>query len=486
MVFRTSLKGLLGIICGTSLWAFSEQTVFAQGYCRDDVAERIDAIANRPELTQAHIGILVEEQGKTTLERQVVIERNIDQWFVPASTLKLLTTAAALQQLGPDFQIHTSVYKTQQEDKTQLYIIGRGDPTFTDSDLDNLVQQIKQQGIQHIDQLWGYDGYFPGRTVHPNWEWEDVLAGYGASANGLILNENAIGVTLYPTDIGQPLRVEWQDENQVNRWQINNTSRTVAAGEPITADIGRAWSQPLLHVFGHLTVNASPDAFALAITQPGSHFIEQFKARLVQTGITVDATNLTISWPSLELSEVANVSSPPLFEWISKINQNSNNLYTEALLKSLGITTDNPEDATEAGIELVKETLTNLGINENSYQMVDGSGLSRHNLVTPQTLVDTLQAMAYITHSELYRSSLSTAGDGGGLNYRYRNAPIQVQLQAKTGYVSNNESLAGYLQPENYEPLVFSIFLNNANLSATGMRQIIDEMVLTIAQLSDC
>lgn len=484
MIFRTCLKGLLGLVFGTSLWLSSERTAFAQGYCREDVAARVDEIANRPALTQAHIGILVEQQGQTTAERRVIIERNTDKWFVPASTLKLLTTAAALQHLGPDFQIKTSVYATRQDSKTQLYVIGRGDPTFTDTDLDSLVQQIVQQGIQHIDQLWGYDGYFPGRTVHPNWEWEDVLAGYGASANGLILNENALGVTLYPTNIGEPLRVEWPNPTQGQHWQISNTSRTVEAGEPITADVGRDWSQPILHVFGNLTVDAGPDPFALAITQPGAHFVEQFKSGLNQAGITVSQAGLTSSWPNLNRSEVATVSSPPLSEWLSKINQDSNNLYAEALLKSIGRTIDEPDDTTQAGTELVQQILSDLGVTANSYQMVDGSGLSRHNLVTPHTLTDTLQAMANNTHGDLYRQSLATAD--GSLNYRYRNAPVPIELQAKTGYVSNNESLAGYLQPSNHPPLVFSIFLNNANLSATEMRTIIDEIVVNLAQLNDC
>ena len=205
---------------------------------------------------------------------------------------------------------------------------------------------------------------------------------------------------------------------------------------------------------------------------------------MLNGGITVGQASLDPSWPSYEILEIASVSSPPLADWLSTINQDSNNLYAEALLKSLGQTTDNPDDATEAGTESVQEILSGLGVDAQGYQMVDGSGLSRHNLVTPRTLVDTLQAMAYNSHGDLYRASLSTAGDGGGL--RYRDAPIQVQLQAKTGYVSNNESLAGYLQPVNYDPLVFSIFLNNANLTAPGMRQIIDEIVVTLARLSDC
>ena len=477
------IKGLLGIAWGASLWVSGERAL-AQGYCRDDLVARVDAIASRPSLTQAHLGILVEHQGAT--ERQVILERNTDQWFVPASSLKVLTTAAALQQLGPEFQIQTSVYATQQQEHTSLYVIGRGDPTFTDAHLQELAQQITQQGIQHIDQLWGYDGYFAGRNVHPNWEWEDVLAGYGASANGLILNENALGVTLYPTEVGQPLRVEWNDATQTDRWQINNTSRTVAVGEPLTADVGRDWSQPSLHVFGNLTVDAGPDPFALAITQPGLHFMEQLGHSLTQTGITVAQTGLTPTWPDLPLTEIASITSPPLSDWLPTINQNSNNLYAEALLKSLGQATGNREDVTQAGTEAVKEILSELGVDANGYQMVDGSGLSRHNLVTPQTLVDTLQGMVHSPHGELYRRSLAVAGEAGNLRHRFRNTPVQGRLQGKTGYVSNNESLVGYLQPDNYPPVVFSILLNNANLSATAMREIIDEIVLEMSQLRDC
>ena len=472
--------------CGGVGLLISGESAMAQGLCQPELAQRVSAIAARPTLTRAHLGLLVETQGSTTNERQVILEHNIDKWFVPASTLKLLTTAAALQQLGPDFQIQTSVYLQQQAQQTSLLVIGRGDPTFGDEQLQDLAQQVAQHGVQQVDRLWGYDSYFSGRAVHPNWEWEDVLAGYGASANGLILNQNALGVTLYPTEIGQPLRVEWADSTQANHRQINNTSLTVAPVAPLTADIGRDWSQPILHVFGNLSADAGPDPFAIAITQPGNHFIEQLDQRLGQTGIAVTSAGLTSTLPSLDLPEIATVLSPPLSQWLPTINQNSNNLYAEALLRSLGTAAEQETDATEAGTEAVKEILSDLGIEPDSYQMVDGSGLSRHNLITPRTLVDTLQTMAYSSHSGMYRDSLAVAGQAGTLRRRFRNTPVQGRLQGKTGYVSNNESLAGYLQPLEHPPLVFSIFLNNADLSATAMREVIDEIMLNIVQLKEC
>lgn len=485
IIDHTSAKRLLGMIWGVGLLIPRGQAV-AQGFCQPELADRINAIAARPELTRAHLGLLVETQGQTTAERQTILEHNVDNWFVPASTLKLMTTAAALQRLGPDFQIQTSVYLQQQTEQSSLWVIGRGDPTFSDEQLQDLAQQIAQHGVQQVDQLWGYDGYFSGRAVHPNWEWEDVLAGYGASANGLILNENALGVTLHPTEVGQPLRVEWADPTQTTRWQVNNTSLTVAPGAPLTADVGRDWSQPILHVFGNLSADAGPDPFAIAITQPGNYFIEQLEHRLDQTDIAVTSTGLTSTLPSPALLEIAMVTSPPLSQWLSTINQNSNNLYAEALLKSLGTVTGDGADATEAGTEAVKEILSELGIDPDGYQMVDGSGLSRHNLVTPRTLVDTLQAMAHNSHGDLYRQSLAVAGQVRNLSHRFRDTPVQGRLQGKTGYVSNNESLAGYLQPLEYAPLVFSIFLNNADLSATEMREIIDEIMVNIAQLREC
>ena len=467
------LGGLLGLSLtglGEAVWA----------YCPAELPERIEAIVERADIGPARLGIVVEAEPGQALYR-----RDADKLFLPASVMKLLTTAAALERLGPDFSVRTSVYAQATENGHRLYVVGRGDPTFDSQRLAALAQQVAAGGITRGTLLAGYDGYFPGRLVHPNWEWEDVLAGYGASANGLILNENALRLTLYPTQVGQPLRVEWQDPSQARFWRVENTSRTVAVGQPSTADIGRDWGQPILQVFGTLAADYGADRFAIAITQPGQHFMQQFRQQLQQVGVNSVSPQLVSGLPS-DLSEIAAVQSPPLSQWLPVVNQRSQNLYAEALLKALGQTAAAPvEDATVQGTAVVQAVLKNLGI-ESAYQMADGSGLSRHNLVTPQTLVDVLQAMARHPHGDIYRRSLAVAGQQGTLRRRFLDTLAQGRLQGKTGYLSNNRSLAGYLQPAGHPPVVFSILINNSPASARATRQLIDAVVLELAQLHAC
>ena len=472
-------------------------TAWAQSVCPAELSAEINEIATRPELSRGRLGIRVETQGETAAERTVLVSRESDQFFIPASSIKLLTTAAALEQLGPDFQVSTSVYgllslqSTNQNITPDLLVVGQGDPTFGEAQLTDLSRQLANQGITQVHQLWGFDRYFPGRAYHPNWEWEDVQAGYGAPVNSLILNENALDLTLHPTTVGQPLRVEWADPTQVDRWQVENFSQTVAAGEPSYADVGQdRLGQLILQVFGVLSADYGPDPFAISISRPGEYFLQQFTQALNNQNITVNRASLTPRSRPVLGPELATVTSPPLSEWLPTINGNSNNLYAEALLKALGMANGAGEnvtdDATVVGTQVVKETLSKLGIDPDSYEIVDGSGLSRHNLATPKTFVDVLQMMAYHPQGELYRDSLAVAGEAANLRWRFQDTVVEGQLQGKTGYVSNNESLSGYLNPPNHPPVVFSIMMSNVNQSARVMRAIVDEIVLEIAKLQEC
>ena len=425
------------------------------GVCPADLAAEIDEIAGQPPLQRGRLGILVETLGATKADRKALYARDAERYFIPASNAKLFTTAAALRRLGPNFRMRTSVYgSTHTTGLTTLRIVGRGDPSLTDEKLAELAQQLYQQGIRRVSNLIGDEHYFPGAAVNPNWEWEDVQAGYGAPVNSLILNRNAMGLSLLPQALGQPLQVVWDNPAWADQWRVDNTSRTVASTEAEYVDVGRDLSQPILRVTGQLIVGSQAETAAISIPNPGEHFLQQFRQTLEAAQITVAQTALTTTPTAALPPELAATESPPLSELLEPTNQNSQNLYAEALLKSLGVQSSpqSPLDATEAGVAAVQTILASIGVDPESYTLADGSGLSRHNLTTPTALVNTLQGMAATPEAAIYKDSLSVAGVNGTLRNRFRNSPVAGRLQGKTGAVSSNASLSGYLTPPNHPP----------------------------------
>ena len=151
---------------------------------------------------------------------------------------------------------------------------------------------------------------------------------------------------------------------------------------------------------------------------------------------------------------------------------------------SLSISPD--DDSAEIGLKQMKATLTALGVNPESYVLVDGSGLSRHNLLSPDAIAQTLQLMSQTPHAKVYRASLPVAGVSGSLKNRLRNTAAQGRVYAKTGGMTGVSALSGYLDVPDYQPLVFSIIVNQSDQSFATLRQAIDEIVLLLTRLRSC
>jgi len=452
------------------------------GICPAQLSDKISAITNRSEFRRSRWGILVQTLG----DRQTLYAQDAERYFIPASNLKLLTTAAVLEVLGDRYTIRTSVYQTNS-DNVVLRVVGRGDPSLTDAELDQLAKQIRDRHITQINQLIADDHYFQGDAINPTWEWEDVQSGYGAPVNSLILNENLIGLTLFPQSLGQPLRVVWDDPAEGTRWQIDNRSRTVAATAEESVQVGRDLERSQLNVRGQLRVGSKPETAAIAITQPSRYFLQRFKQALRQRGIQVAQSFVATEPTETQGAEIAAVESEPLAKLIAEVNQQSNNLYAESLLRTLGVTQSPQADSSlDAGLEAMKKALFQLGIDSASYNLVDGSGVSRHNWVTPETLVQTLQGMARSPNSAVYRNSLAVAGRIGSLQNRFLDTPVAGKFQGKTGFVSGSIALSGYLEPPDYSPLVLSILINQFDRPTEEIREAIDEIVILLAQLQRC
>jgi serine-type D-Ala-D-Ala carboxypeptidase/endopeptidase (penicillin-binding protein 4) len=469
------------LLCLGLQWgAYMAVAESSESACVDRLESEITAIQNRYTLSgRGRWGIL----AATLNPSQILYRQNDRQYFVPASNTKLLTTAAALHRLGSEFRVRTSVYQTADG----LRVVGHGDPSIGREQLDRLAQQIAAAGIHKIDRLIAEDAYFRGSPYNPHWQWEDVQSGYGTPVNSLIFDLNSIPFTLFPQAVGQPLRLEWDDPKPAQIWQVENQTMTVAEGEPEFIEVGRDFTQPILYIRGQLIVGSPSETTAVAVTQPGQHFAEQFQQALEAAGIVVGPIEVTTTPDSVTGEEIAAIESPPLSEWVMEINQNSNNLYAEALLRSLGVMQDpSTPDSAAAGIAVVKKALSELGVDPGSYVLDDGSGLSRLNAISPEALVQTLQAMSHSPLAKLYRDSLPLAGETGTLGNRFLNSPLQGKIRAKTGTLAGVSALSGYLYPDSENAVEFSIIVDEIDRSADEQRQAIDEIIEAIANAQSC
>ncbi|MEH2035993.1 D-alanyl-D-alanine carboxypeptidase/D-alanyl-D-alanine endopeptidase [Nostoc sp.] len=476
LIFLTSQIGFSSIAKAQTPVA---PTTTTKSICSTQLGTAIDAVINRPLFSRGRWGILIQplSTGPT------LYSRDAQKYFTPASNLKLLTTAAALQELGANFRIRTSIY---QNGNGVLRVVGRGDPSFSDTELQKLAQQLKQKGINQIQQLSADDSYIQGDIVNPTWQWEDVQSSDGVPVSSFILNQNIFSFKLVPQAVGKSLQVLWIDAGEAKQWRIINQSITVPQNQPSYVNVTRELSGTVLRIQGQLATNSEESLIDLPVVDPNYYFLRRFRTALATKKITLGQT-LVVNG-GVNQQEIAFVESPPLAELLAETNLNSNNLYAEALLRALAVKKTRLKNQTSAdvGLEVVKASLTKLGVDPANYILVDGSGLSRRDLVTPEAFVQTLRGMAKTPTAYIYRASLPVAGKSGTLKGRFQNTPAEGIVQAKTGTLTGVVSLSGYMNAPKYEPLVFSIIVNQSDQSATVVRQAIDEVVVLLTQLQHC
>lgn len=355
-----------------------------------------------------------------------------------------------------------------------------------DAKLEQTAAALQSKGIRTIDTLMGDDTLFQGLPIRPSWAWEDVQGGDGLPVNSLMLNGNALTLQLIPQAVGQPLRLQWISQPPPN-WMVQNRSKTVPASAPESIAVYR--DENRLVVNGQLQVGAEPETTDIPVTNPGMAFLDRFRTLLNAHQIQVNRLALVKApMPLPQEFRIAAIDFPTLNTLMTEINRNSNNFYAEALLRLMGSTVANPQgvDTSEQGLGILTRTLTQLGVNPQVYQLVDGSGLSRKNLVSPRALVQTLQAIARSPNGSLFRESLPLAGESGTLRRRFRNTVAQGRLRAKTGTLQGTTALSGYLDNPTYSPIVFSILVNHSTQSGAVLRQVADQIVLLIASLKPC
>ena len=465
----------------------SLNTLNNQKICDSNLAVEIEKITNTSEQKRAFWGLKIQ----TLNSNQILYELNAHKYFVPASNVKLLTTAAALLKLGADYRINTPIYISGSPPHLKtLRIIGKGDPTLTDKKLQELARKLKTIGVRRIDQLIVEDGYLPAPEINPTWEWTDLYYYYAVPVNSLILNENTFSLALIPTEINNKLDLEWSNYAAAKQWLINNQTVTAEPNTDYNIRLNLSFQRPVLEFQGELAIDSETDVWWLSTLKPGKYFLDSLRHILARKGIIVSHSNLISPKSSpqdylkfeseTEERIFLTFKSPSLAELIKTTNQDSNNLFAEVLLKYLA-SNNNQDYITE-----LETILSDLGLEKDNYKLKDGSGLSRQNLATPHGFTELLNLMTQTEHSEIYRQSLAIAGVNGTLKNRFKNTLVEGNLQAKTGTLTGVSALSGYLEIPNYEPLIISIIVNHSPEKSSTLRQVIDEIVILLSQLKKC
>jgi D-alanyl-D-alanine carboxypeptidase/D-alanyl-D-alanine-endopeptidase (penicillin-binding protein 4) len=402
---------------------------------------------------------------------------NFEKLVRPASNLKLLTSAAILDELGPDYQFRTKMYGIgkQVEDiwRGDIIIRGVGDPSisgeFYREDrfhvFDKFFSALYDRGIRKIDgNLIGNDSFFDQQPYPKGWSWEDLSFYYGVEINALSFNNNAVDLTVYARgNVGEKPKIEWFpfDTDYVNF--INDQVITPADSE--YDEFYRRKPGTNTIVLGSKLPRGYIEKESLSIDDAPLFFLDTFKKYLedgnieLSGGIIVDSKGQ--DWNEERYQQLATHVSVPLDSMFAQLNKESSNFYAEMLLKTAAAEHFDAAGSTELGISLVRDFAKSMKMDTTNLEMEDASGMAAGTLLKTEDLNLLLAEMRKHVHFDVYKKSLPVAGQDGSLENRFTNSPLKGKLFGKTGYVSGVRSLSGYMKAVSGKPLIFSIVTNN-------------------------
>jgi D-alanyl-D-alanine carboxypeptidase/D-alanyl-D-alanine-endopeptidase (penicillin-binding protein 4) len=440
---------------------------------------------------------------------KALFEHNAGKFLQPASNAKLYTGALALDRLGPDFRIRTSLYARSRPSRSgtlsgDLVIYGRGDPSFAvrfgERDyahlLEPLAEALAQAGVKRIKGgLVADESFFRGPPLGAGWSWEDLQFYYGAEVSALTVQDNVVDLVFRPGPrVGAPCRLEWFPATPV--LVFSNRSETVAAGGRSDIDLYRPVGENLVYVTGQLPVDSTGVTNAVAVHEPARWFATMLRETLARRGVKVSGKTRGRNWLEREVqpedyarwTELASVESPPLREILPRMMKPSQNLYAHLLLLQVGnrdpVAAAGARTTEAAGLAELKRFLEEAGVPRDEVFLEEGSGLSRDAMVTANATVRLLDFMDRHPYAAMFRAALPVAGVDGTLRRRLRFNATEGKVQAKTGTLRFVTSLSGYVTSAGNERLAFSIMLNNyqAPDDSRSARAAIDDIVLTLAR----
>jgi len=491
---------------------------------RADVARfraRVDAALADGKARQASWGVIVVDQDTG----ETLFERDADSLFTPASNAKLFTTAFALATLGPDYHFRTTIETSAEPGPDgrlggDVVLVGRGDPDLSNRKLPydakterdgpaekvsaELADAVVAKGVKQIDgDIVADDSYFAYDPYPEGWTVGDLYFEFGAPISAIAVDENTLTVEIHPGErLGDPAEMIVAPQAGYETFG-HEVITGPSASKPKFSVVRQPGPHPIL-LRGSVPLGGAPAKLQLAIEEPAAYAAGVLKELLEARGVRISGIARAVHGPPPEreadgstaldqpaLEKAAKVPDPrtvlaehvsaPLIESIRLLNKISHNLHAEMILRTIarekaGIGT------TDAGIALERDFLKSAGIAPGDTNLVDGSGLSRQNLVTPRATVEMLAYAARQPWGESFLSTLPIAGEDGTLEDRLKGTPAAGRLRAKTGSLEHVRSMSGVVTTLRGAHLLFAMYTNNNLQPARDATKVFDAVALAMVE----
>lgn len=431
----------------------------------DPLTADLDRILADPRLTASAVGVVVRDADTGDL----LYSRSGNHRFQPASTAKVVTSAVALDGLGPDHRWTTDLATTAAVQGTELagdlYLRGTGDPTTLARDYDDLAAQLAATGVRTVrGDLVADATSFDSVPLGTGWAWDDEPYYYSAQTSALTVapdtdyDAGTVVVRVSPGAAGGPAQVRVDPPVELD---IRNTATTATGGG---VQVQRAHGTNVVHVTGSIAPGSAGHAAYISVDNPTALVAGLFRESLAAKGITVTGGTGFRATPA-SARVLATHRSMTLRELLVPFLKLSNNLHAEALIKTLGREFQG-QGSWPAGVRALESLLPGLGVDPLTMNLFDGSGLSRMDVLSPEQLVAVLRSARAKPWFQSWYDALPVAGrpdrlEGGTLRSRMAGTAAAGNVHAKTGSMTGVTGLAGYVTNADGRRLVFSLVFNN-------------------------
>ncbi|CNK36790.1 D-alanyl-D-alanine carboxypeptidase [Yersinia mollaretii] len=413
----------------------------------------------------ANLALIVQKIGATS----PAIDYHAQQMALPASTQKVLTALAALLQLGPDFRFVTTLesHGSITDGVLRGNLIARfdGDPTLTRQQLRNMVATLRKAGVKQVaGDLIIDTSVFASHDKAPGWPWNDMTQCFSAPPAAAIVDRNCFSVSLYSAP--NPGDMAFIRVASYYPVQMFSEVRTLAKGSPdaqyceldvVPGELNR------FTLTGCLTQRSEPLPLAFAVQNGASYAGAILKDELKKADIQIDGSLRRQTTPSPAGSVLAQTQSVPLHDLLKIMLKKSDNMIADTVFRTIGHQRFGVPGTWRAGADAVRQVLRQkAGVDLGNSIVVDGSGLSRHNLISPATMMQALQYIAQHDQELNFISMLPLSGYDGTLRYRggLHEAGVDGKVSAKTGALQGVYNLAGFITTASGQRMAFVQFLS--------------------------